>query len=143
MSVAVRPGMCSTRHSTAAVISDAEMVARITGNDKAPTCANCVSGKPNPSSTTAVCKIFFEANLMPGPATPLFFHTVAITMPSKIANTAPPTSGTAWPRNQQMTAMAADTATPGAKVRMRDMELFLARVSAGGESRSRLRTSTL
>ena len=125
MSVAVRPGTCITRHSTAAVISDAEMVDRITGSDITPTWANCVSGNPKPSSTTAVCRIFFDANLMPGPAAPFSFQNVPMTMPSKMANTAPPTSGTAWPRNQQTTAIRALTAMPGARVLMRDMRCFL------------------
>ena len=125
ISVAVRPGTCIARHSTAAVISEAEMVDRMTGSDMAPTWANCVSGNPKPSSTTAVCRIFFDANFMPGPAAPFSFQNVPMTMPSKMANTAPPTSGTAWPRNQQTTAIRALAAMPGARVLMRDMRCFL------------------
>ena len=133
MSVAVRPGTLIARHSTAAVISDAEMVDRITGSDITPTWANCVSGSPKPSSTTAVCRIFFDANLMPGPAAPFCFQNVPMAMPRKMANTAPPTSGTAWPRNQQTTAIRALTAMPGARVLMRDMGCFL-RVSCMARS---------
>ena len=125
ISVAVRLGTCSARHKMNAVSNDAVMVDTITGSEVAPTWAIWVSGKPNPSKTTAVCRIFFDVNLIPAVALPLSFQNTPIIMPARMANTAPPTMGTAVPKNQQTAASAALVAMPGARVRIVLMEFFL------------------
>ena len=84
-----------------------------------------MSGKPNPSKTTAVCRIFFDVNLIPAAALPLSFQNTPTIMPARMANTAPPTMGTAVPKNQQTAASAALVAMPGARVRIVLMEFFL------------------
>ena len=125
ISVAVRLGTCSAWHRMNAVSSDAVMVDTITGSEDAPTWAIWVSGNPNPSKTTAVCKIFFDVNLIPTADEPLSFQNMPMIMPARMANTAPPTIGTAVPKNQQTTASAALTAMPGVRVRMVLMKFFL------------------
>lgn len=108
-----------------AVSNDAVMVDTITGSEVAPTWAIWVSGKSNPSKTTAVCRIFFDVNLIPAAALPLSFQNTPTIMPARMANTAPPTMGTAVPKNQQTAASAALVAMPGARVRIVLMEFFL------------------
>ena len=125
ISVAVRLGTCSAWHRMNAVSSDAVMVDTITGSELAPTWAIWVRGKPNPSKTTAVCRIFFDVNLIPAAAPPLSFQNTPTIMPERMANTAPPTIGTAVPKNQQTAASAALVAMPGARVRIVLMEFFL------------------
>lgn len=57
--------------------NDAVMVDTITGSEVAPTWAIWVSGKPNPSKTTAVCRIFFDVNLIPGRSAAFVFPEYA------------------------------------------------------------------
>jgi hypothetical protein len=67
---------------------------------------------PNPSNITAHCKTFFEINLIPLSNLDLSRIIRVITMPAKIAMTAPPTIGNTFPKNQDGIAIAKDNKIP-------------------------------
>ena len=97
-------------------MSAVAMVVRMIGRLSAPTAAIWARFNPKPSRMTAYCSTFFAVKPMPSCTMPRAgcFHQRAMTMPMRMANTGPPTTGSASPRNQQGMAMAAHRPTPGA-----------------------------
>ena len=91
------------------------MVEQMMGSDVKPTWAICARFNPKPSSTTAAWSTFLPVNAMPGCVRRRVgcFHTAAMAMPAKMANTGPPTRGNSCPTIQHGTAMARQTAKPG------------------------------
>lgn len=57
--------------------------------------------RPKPSRMTAYCSTFLDTNVMPLWNCVLSLSSSVISIPARIPNTGPPTTGTACPRNQQ------------------------------------------
>lgn len=125
ISVAVRLGTCSAWHRTNAVSSDAVMVDTITGSVDCADLGYLGERQAESEQNHGGRRIFFDVNLIPAAALPLSFQNMPIIMPERMANTAPPTIGTAVPKNQQTAASAALVAMPGARVRIVLMGFFL------------------
>lgn len=89
-----------------------EMVQTIMGRDCLPVAATTFRSMPKPSSTTAACKMILDVHLMPGSALPLSVQSMVITIPSKMAMTAPPITGNSFPQIQAGMAMARQTRIP-------------------------------
>ena len=96
-------------------MSAVAMVEAMMGKLSAPTAAIWARFSPKPSRMTAYWSTFFAVKAMPSCTVPRLgcFHRSAMAMPARMANTGPPTTGSASPRNQQGTAMAAHTPMPG------------------------------
>ena len=104
----------SALYSTKATMSEMEMVERMMGSDCFPLAKISERFMPKPSSTTAYCNTFLEVN-----ATPLWHQslrgiTSVMTMPIRMANTGPPTTGSHCPSAQAGSAMKRHSAMPGA-----------------------------
>ena len=67
---------------------------------------------PKPRRMTAHCSIFLEVNLIPSSSPFLVFMNTAMTMPARMAMTAPPMMGNIFPRNQEGTASSRQNANP-------------------------------
>ena len=111
-SVAVLVGTFITLHRRKAISSEVEMVARMIGRDCLPFWRISVRFIPKPSSTTAACRIFLEVKVMPGWMESFFFSSRVSSIPARIANTGPPTTGTSLPRNHAGTAIARHSSNP-------------------------------
>ena len=98
MSVAVLPFILIAFERRNAAMSDTEIVETIIGSDCIPVSATTDRFIPNPSSTTAHCRTFFDVNLMPSEKLPLSFMKMAMAIPSTIAMMGPPTTGNMRPR---------------------------------------------
>ena len=96
-----------------AMIRDVLIVHTIIGSDCLPVWRMTPRFIPNPSSTTAVWRIILDVHLIPVSAFPLFFHTIVISMPARIAITGPPMIGNVLPRSQDGTAMIKQVNMPG------------------------------
>ena len=59
------PGMCIALWSTHARISEMAMVLMIIGRDCPPVRRTTPRSMPKPSSTTAVCRMYLDVNLIP------------------------------------------------------------------------------
>ena len=97
---------------THAMIREVLIVHTMIGRDCFPVCRITPRFIPNPSSTTAVCKIILEVHLIPGSAFPLLVHTSVISIPARIAMTGPPITGKAFPRSHDGTAITKQTSIP-------------------------------
>ena len=98
--------------SSHAMIREVLMVHTMIGSDCFPVCKMTPRFIPNPSRTTAVCRIILEVHLIPDSAFPLFVHTKVISIPARIAMTGPPTTGNVFPRSQEGTAITKQTSIP-------------------------------
>ena len=78
-----------------------EIVARMIGKDCFPVSKMTERFKPKPSRMTAYCSTFLDTNVMPLWNCVLSLSSSVISIPARIPNTGPPTTGTACPRNQQ------------------------------------------
>jgi hypothetical protein len=67
------------------------------GRDCFPVSAITPRSIPNPSRTTAVCRIYLEVHRIPPSAGPLFFQNTVTAIPARIPMTAPPTTGKRCP----------------------------------------------
>ena len=78
-------------------MSAVAMVVRMIGRLSAPTAAIWARFNPKPSRMTAYCSTFFAVKPMPSCTMPRAgcFHQRAMTMPMRMANTGPPTTGSA------------------------------------------------
>ena len=72
----------------------------IIGNDCFPVSAITLRLSPNPKSTTAPCKIFFDVKLMPELKISLSFMIKQSAIPMRIPNTGPPMIGNTFPKYQ-------------------------------------------
>ena len=103
----VLEGTFSTLRSSHAMIKEVEIVLMIIGRDCFPVCKITPRFMPNPSRTTAVCKIILDVHLIPDSAVPFSVQKQVITIPARIAMTGPPITGNAfpispgWNRNQK------------------------------------------
>lgn len=97
---------------THAMIREVLIVHTMIGRDCFPVCRITPRFIPNPSSTTAVCKIILEVHLIPGSAFPLLVHTSVISIPARIAMTGPPITGKAFPRRHDGIAITKQTSIP-------------------------------
>ena len=68
---------------------------------------------PNPSRTMATCSTYLPANSIPGAHCAGGVHAARSSTPSKIANTAPPSSGHASPPSHANTAGTQASSRPG------------------------------
>ena len=113
ISVLMRPSMRSSLCSRKAISSEVEMVHRMMGRDCLPVSSTTLRLSPNPSSTTAACSTFLETKVTPGLNASFGDQNSAMTMPMRIENTAPPTTGTSLPSSQAGIEMARHTPRPG------------------------------
>ena len=97
MSVEIFPGMRNTLHKTNAIISDVVIVITMIGKDCLPVCSTTDRLSPKPSRITAHCNIFLETNVIPDCRLVLSFTNNVMSIPAKIAKTAPPTIGNCLP----------------------------------------------
>ena len=97
MSVADLPGTFAILQPTYATMSDVAIVVQMMGNDCRPVCAMTSRLRPNPRSTTAACRIFFDVNPMPLANGVLSLMTSVMTMPARMPKIGPPTMGTSLP----------------------------------------------
>lgn len=110
--IEVLDGTFMILRSNHAIIREVLMVQMMMGRDCFPVCRITPRFIPNPSRTTAVCKMILEVHLIPDSAFPLLTHTNVMSIPTRIAMTGPPTTGKAFPRSQDGTAMTKHTRIP-------------------------------
>ena len=67
---------------------------------------------PNPSRTTAVCKIILDVHLITDSAVPFSVKNQVITIPARIAMTGPPITGYDFPISQDGIAIGKQTRIP-------------------------------
>ena len=91
---------------------DVVIVQRIIGKDCLPVSKITPKFIPNPSNTTAVCKITLEVHLIPASAFCLSFQNIAIIIPARIAMTAPPMTGNIFPMIHDGIAIKRQTKMP-------------------------------
>ena len=84
------------------MIKEVEIVLMIIGRDCFPVCKITPRFMPNPSRTTAVCKIILDVHLIPDSAVPFSVQKQVITIPARIAMTGPPITGNAFPISQDV-----------------------------------------
>ena len=108
----VLEGTFSTLRSSHAMIKEVEIVLIIIGRDCFPVCKITPRFMPNPSRTTAVCKMIFEVHLIPDSAVPFSVQKQVITIPARIAMTGPPITGNAFPISQDGMAIKKQTRIP-------------------------------
>ena len=113
ISTAVLVGSFITRYSTNATINEVAIVESMIGSDCNPVETMTERFIPKPSRITASCNTFFEVNEIPARSGSLFLRSIAASMPIKIANTGPPTTGSHSPKSQAIAAIARQTANPG------------------------------
>ena len=106
-------GILSQRLMAKAMTSEVVMVEQMMGSDLLPTWAIWERLSPNPSRMTAYCNTFLEVKAMPARKEALFWRTSAASMPSRMANTGPPTTGKAQPSSQPGMASARHSSRPG------------------------------
>jgi len=95
-----------------AIRSDVVIVQMIMGRDCLPVSKITPRFIPNPSRTTAVCRMIFDVHLIPASAFPFFLQNIAMIIPAIIAITAPPTTGNVFPRSHAGIAIARQTRIP-------------------------------
>ena len=98
---------------TKATTKEMVMVDRIMGRDCFPWIRISDRFIPKPKSTTAYCRIFFEVKVTPPLHQSFFLRNSASTMPMRIANTGPPTTGSQFPSSHAGTAMPRHNKIPG------------------------------
>lgn len=98
INVEMREGIFMARYRINARISDVAIVETMIGRDCAPSLRISAKFMPKPSSTTAHCRIFLEVKLIPGWKESFLLIKSASTIPIRIANTGPPTTGRSLPR---------------------------------------------
>ena len=111
-SVEMLDGTFIALHSTNDTISEVPMVETMIGSDCAPTFAISDRLRPKPSRITAYCSTFFDVKPMPGCTLVLFFQNSVSTMPIRMENTGPPTTGTACPSSHAGIAMHRHSSSP-------------------------------
>ena len=94
------------------MIKEGEIVLMIIGRDCFPVCKITPRFMPNPSRTTAVCKIILDVHLIPDSAVPFSVQKQVITIPARIAMTGPPITGNAFPISQDGIAIRKQTRIP-------------------------------
>ena len=90
-------GTFKTFFITHASTKDVVIVQTMIGKDCFPVSNITPRFIPNPSNTTAVCKITLEVHLIPASEDFLSFQNIAIIIPARIAITAPPITGNIFP----------------------------------------------
>ena len=105
-------GTFSTLRSSHAMIKEVEIVLMIIGRDCFPVCKITPRFMPNPSRTTAVCKIILDVHLIPDSAVPFSVQKQVITIPARIAMTGPPITGNDFPISQDGIAIRKQTRIP-------------------------------
>ena len=120
-SVEMFPGTCISRCSSHAMISEVLIVQMMIGRDCFPVSAITPRSIPNPSRTTAVCRIYLEVHRIPPSAGPLFFQNTVTAIPTRIPMTAPPTTGKRCPMIHDGMAIARHRRIPAPFFLINDM----------------------
>ena len=110
--IAVSEGTRSALCSAHASRRDIPIVQTMIGSDCFPVSKMTPRFRPNPSSTTAVCKMILDVHLIPAAALPLSLQKSAISMPNNMESTGPPIIGNALPSSHAGTAMPKQTKMP-------------------------------
>ena len=105
-------GICMSLWSTKAITREVVMVHTMMGRDCLPVSSTTFKFMPKPRRMTAHCSIFLEVNLIPSSSPFLVFMNTAMTMPARMAMTAPPMMGNIFPRNQEGTASSRQNSNP-------------------------------
>ena len=104
MRVALLLGTFSSFLSRKAMTSEVVMVDKMMGSDFRPVSSTTLRLRPKPSSTTAACSSFLEVKLTPGCRRVLSLRNRVSSMPARMANTGPPTTGIHFPSSHAGTA---------------------------------------